>query len=39
MFNYNVSMNSQRVMSLKTAIQPCPFRYNVNINSETGYEA
>ena len=33
MFNYNVTINSEQVMSLKITIQPCPFCYNVNINS------
>ena len=34
MFNYNVNINSEQVMSLKTDYYPCMINYNVNINPE-----
>jgi len=32
LFRYNVTINSQQVLSLKTDHQPCLFHYNVTIN-------
>jgi len=38
MFNYNVNINPEQVMSLKTTIQLSLFHYNVIINFLTSYE-